>query len=169
MLNLTHGSIALALVAGAFLGRFPRPLQQERPMELGSFSVSLAVQDLEASRAFYEKLGFTQVGGEAKQNWLILRNGTTTIGLFQGMFEQNILTFNPGWNAAAEPLEDFEDVRSLQQRLEVAGVELNRKAELSTSGPASVVLIDPDGNPILLDQHVPSPASWTRERDPRSR
>ncbi len=123
-------------------------------MELGAFSISLAVKDLAASRAFYEKLGFAQVGGDPAQNWLILRNGTTTIGLFQGMFEQNILTFNPGWSSSAEPLENFTDVRELQRRLEAAGLDLIQKADESTTGPASVTLLDPDGNPVLIDQHV---------------
>lgn len=126
-------------------------------MQLGAFSVSLAVKDLAASQAFYEKLDFRVVGGDANQNWLILRNGTTTIGLFHGMFEQNILTFNPGWNADAEALDDFEDVRAIQAKLEERGLELTSKADSSSDGPASFVLVDPDGNPILVDQHVPKP------------
>jgi len=123
-------------------------------MDLGTFSVSLAVNDLAASRAFYEKLGFEEKGGNAAQNWLILRNGTTTIGLFQGMFEQNIMTFNPGWNSDAKKLEKFTDVRELQRRLKAAGLELTSEADESTTGPASLTLADPDGNVILLDQHV---------------
>ncbi|TDJ74547.1 MAG: VOC family protein [Planctomycetota bacterium] len=123
-------------------------------MELGAFSVSLAVKDLAASRAFYEKLGFEEKGGNAAQNWLILRNGTTTIGLFQGMFEENIMTFNPGWNSDAKKLEKFTDVRELQRRLKAAGLELTSEADESTTGPASLTLADPDGNVILLDQHV---------------
>ncbi len=123
-------------------------------MELGAFSISLAVQDLEASRAFYEKFGFETVGGDASQNWLILRNGDHTIGLFQGMFERNILTFNPGWDRNAQKLEDFTDVRDLQRQLKAEGVELQQEADESTTGPASFVAIDPDGNPILVDQHV---------------
>lgn len=126
-------------------------------MELGAFSISLAVKDLEASRAFYQKLGFESVGGDASQNWLILRNGTTTIGLFQGMFERNIMTFNPGWNWQAEPIEAFTDVRAIQKQLKEAGLELQTEADESTTGPASVVLVDPDGNPVLIDQHVDSP------------
>lgn len=122
-------------------------------MELGAFSVSLAVKDLSASRAFYETLGFEQAGGDPAQNWLILRNGTTTIGLFQGMFEQNILTFNPGWSPHAENLEAFTDVRELQAALEAKGVALLSKADSSTEGPASFTLADPDGNVILVDQH----------------
>ena len=123
-------------------------------MNLGAFSISLAVKDIAASRAFYEKLGFEQVMGDPAQNWLILRNGETTIGLFQGMFERNMLTFNPGWNSQAETLEEFEDVREIQQRLKSGGIELTSEADESTTGPASLTLIDPDGNPILIDQHV---------------
>lgn len=127
-------------------------------MELGAFSVSLAVKDLDASRAFYEKLGFEPVGGEASENWLIVRNGTTTIGLFQGMFDRNILTFNPGWAADPEKHpKDFQDVREIQRELESRGVELASQADEATSGPASLTLLDPDGNSILVDQHVPSP------------
>lgn len=125
-------------------------------MELGAFSVSLAVKDLAASRAFYEQLGFSQVGGEPSQNWLILRNGAATLGLFQGMFERNILTFNPGWSPTGEPLASFTDVRELQERLEQEGLEVNPRAA-DGDGPASFVLEDPDGNPILFDQHVARP------------
>lgn len=123
-------------------------------MKLGAFSSSLAVKDLAASRAFYEKLGFVEAGGDATQNWLILRNGDTTIGLFQGMFEKNILTFNPGWDAQAQPVEDFEDVRQIQHQLKANGLTLVSEADPESSGPASITLIDPDGNPILIDQHV---------------
>jgi catechol 2,3-dioxygenase-like lactoylglutathione lyase family enzyme len=123
-------------------------------MNLGTFSTSLAVKDIAASRAFYEKLGFEQVGGDQAQNWLILRNGETTIGLFQGLFDRNMLTFNPGWNSQAETLKDFDDVREIQRRLKSAGLELTSEADESTTGPASLTLIDPDGNPILIDQHV---------------
>jgi len=123
-------------------------------MELGAFSISLAVKDLAASRAFYEKLGFEVFGGDASQNWLILKNGEHTIGLFQGMFERNILTFNPGWDSSAKNLATFTDVRELQRQLKAQGVELAREADESTTGPASIVAVDPDGNPILIDQHV---------------
>ena len=123
-------------------------------MELGAFSVSLAVEDLEASRVFYEKLGFEVVGGDASQNWLILRNGVCTIGLFQGMFERNTLTFNPGWDGEAQPLGSFTDVRELQRQLKAKGVELVSEADENSTGPASLVALDPDGNPILVDQHV---------------
>ena len=125
-------------------------------MQLGAFSVSLAVKDLAASRAFYEALGFRQVGGEPEQNWLILRNGRITIGLFQGMFERNMMTFNPGWNWEAQPVEEYTDVRELQRRLKEAGLQPTVEADESSSGPAHLMLIDPDGNPILLDQHVGS-------------
>jgi catechol 2,3-dioxygenase-like lactoylglutathione lyase family enzyme len=123
-------------------------------MKLGAFSISLAVKDIAASRAFYEKLGFEQVLGDQTQNWLILRNGETTIGLFQGMFERNMLTFNPGWNGRAEPLPKFADIREIQRRLKSSGLTLTSEADESTTGPASLTLIDPDGNPILIDQHV---------------
>ena len=123
-------------------------------MKLGAFSVSLAVKDIAASRAFYEKLGFSEVGGDQSQNWLILRNGDTTIGLFQGMFDKNVLTFNPGWDGQANPVDDFEDVRSIQKKLKDAGVELSSEADSDSTGPASITLVDPDGNPVLIDQHV---------------
>ena len=123
-------------------------------MELGCFSVSLAVKDLDASRQFYVKLGFQVLGGDAAQNWLILRNGDLTIGLFQGMFEKNLLTFNPGWDSNAKKLPSFTDVRELQRRLKEQGVEFQQEADESTTGPASFVIADPDGNPILFDQHV---------------
>jgi catechol 2,3-dioxygenase-like lactoylglutathione lyase family enzyme len=126
----------------------------EHAMPLGTFSVSLAVKDLAASRAFYEKLGFTAVFGEPEQGWQIMRSGTTTIGLFQGMFERNIMTFNPGWDAEAQPLDDYTDVRELQRQLAANGVEFESKADESTTGPASFTVLDPDGNPILVDQHV---------------
>lgn len=123
-------------------------------MKLGAFSVSLSVQDIAASRAFYEKLGFAVVGGEQEQNWLILRNGETTIGLFQGMFEKNCLTFNPGWDSQCNTLSEFEDVRQIQARLRESGVELIETADESTTGPAHITMVDPDGNPVLIDQHV---------------
>ena len=123
-------------------------------MELGAFSISLAVQDLAASRAFYEKFGFEVVGGDASQNWLILRNSGHTIGLFQGMFEKNILTFNPGWDDEALPVGEFTDVRELQRRLKAAGVQMVSEADEDGSGPCSFIVVDPDGNPILVDQHV---------------
>ena len=123
-------------------------------MELGAFSSSLAVRDIEASKQFYEKLGFTVFAGDQSQSWLILRNGDHVIGLFQGMFEKNMLTFNPGWDQNARPLEQFTDVRELQRRLKAQGVPLVAEADEGTTGPASFVVTDPDGNPILFDQHV---------------
>ena len=123
-------------------------------MDLGAFSVSLAVKDIAASRAFYEKLGFQVFGGEQADRWLIMKNGSTLIGLFQGMFEKNMLTFNPGWDADAQPVEGHTDVRTIQQRLIEQGLEPGERADPSTSGPAYLTLTDPDGNPILIDQHV---------------
>ncbi|MBI5361785.1 MAG: VOC family protein [Planctomycetes bacterium] len=126
-------------------------------MHLGNFSVSLNVKDIQASKAFYEKLDFKQVNGNVDQKWVVLQNGTTTIGLFQGMFERNMLTFNPGWTPMKETLNDFQDVRELQQALKARGVELKPEADEATDGPAFFMLVDPDGNPILVDQHVPKP------------
>ena len=124
-------------------------------MDLGNFSVSLAVKDLAASRAFYEKLGFTVFFGEASQKWLIMKNGPNAIiGLFQGMFDKNMLTFNPGWDSSAQPVEDFTDVREIQRRLKEQGVEFAREADESTQGPEYFIVVDPDGNPVLVDQHV---------------
>ena len=123
-------------------------------MKLGAFSISLNVKDLGASRAFYEKLGFAVIGGEADQGWMMMRSGTTTIGLFQGMFDKNMLTFNPGWDAEAQPLAEFDDVRAIQKQLKSNGLELASEADDTGEGPASIVLMDPDGNPILIDQHV---------------
>lgn len=123
-------------------------------MQLGAFSISLAVKDLQASKAFYELLGFRPFGGDPDQNWLILKNGDHVIGLFQDMFERNILTFNPGWDQNAQKLATFTDVRELQRRLKAEGVELLSQADETTTGPASFMVTDPDGNPILVDQHV---------------
>ena len=122
-------------------------------MDLGSFSISLAVQDLATSRDFYEKLGFEAIGGDAQQNWLILRNGNHVLGLFQGMFEENILTFNPGWDEHGKEVDSFTDVREIQRKLKKQGIGLSSEADDSTSGPASIMLSDPDGNQILIDQH----------------
>ncbi len=123
-------------------------------MELGAFSISLSVKDLEASRSFYEKFGFSVFGGDASQNWLILKNGNHVIGLFQGMFEKNILTFNPGWDANAQKLPSFTDIRDLQRKLKAQGLHLVQEADEASTGPASLMAVDPDGNTILLDQHV---------------
>ena len=123
-------------------------------MELGTFSISLAVKDLEASRSFYEKFGFKAFAGDASHNWLILKNGDHVIGLFQGMFDKNILTFNPGWDSNAQKLDTFTDVRELQRQLKAQGVQLMNEADETTTGPASFIAVDPDGNPVLIDQHV---------------
>ena len=122
-------------------------------MDLGAFSVSLAVKDLAASKAFYEKLGFEMMGGQPAENWCILKNGEHVIGLFQGMFEDNILTFNPGWDQSAQNTESFTDVRDLQKQLKAKGLELMSEADEASEGPASLMLQDPDGNTILIDQH----------------
>lgn len=126
-------------------------------MRLGNFSVSLTVKDIAASRAFYEKLGFKMVSGDQAQNWVVMQNGTTKVGLFQGMFERNMLTFNPGWDSDKSTLADFDDVRDLQKELRARGLTPDPAADESTTGPAYLMLTDPDGNPILIDQHVPSP------------
>lgn len=123
-------------------------------MKLGNFSISLAVKDIDASRTFYEKFGFTIFGGNAAQNWLILKNGDHIIGLFKGMFDKNMLTFNPGWDSNANKLDTFADVRELQRQLKAQGVQLATEADETTTGPASFMAIDLDGNPILVDQHV---------------
>ena len=123
-------------------------------MQLGAFSLSLNVQDLEASRAFYEKLGFKNFGGDASQGWLILKNGDCIIGLFKGMFEKNMLTFTPGWDNNAQELASFTDVRELQGQLKAQGIEFQTEADETTTGPAYFLIVDPDGNPILVDQHV---------------
>jgi lactoylglutathione lyase len=130
------------------------PSLQGENMQLGTFSISLAVKDIEASRAFYEKFGFKAFAGNASQNWLILKNGDHVIGLFQGMFEKNTLTFNPGWDSNARKVESFTDVRELQRQLKAQGVKLVVEADEQTTGPASLMAFDPDGNPILVDQHV---------------
>lgn len=122
-------------------------------MELGNFSISLAVKDIEASRSFYEKFGFKVFMGDAAQNWLILKNGDHVIGLFQGMFEKNIMTFNPGWDSNGQNLPSFTDVRELQRQLKAKGVKLQTEADENTTGPASFMAVDPDGNQILVDQH----------------
>lgn len=123
-------------------------------MELGNFSISLAVKDIAASKAFYEDLGFTAFGGDTGQGWMIMTSPTCVIGLFQGMLERNTLTFNPGWDAKGQTLDSFTDVREIQKRLKARGVELVNEVDETTTGPASFTVIDPDGNPILIDQHV---------------
>lgn len=156
-LRIALASALLGAAAAAALSPSLRTPVDDSKFELGAFSVSLAVKDLKASRAFYEKLGFAVAGGVQEQNWLILRSGTTTIGLFQGMFEKNSLTFNPGWGPEAKPLECFTDVREIQTRLEEAGLEPDPRADPESDGTAFFALVDPDGNPVLVDQHVPKP------------
>lgn len=123
-------------------------------MELGAFSVSLTVSNIRTSREFYEKLGFLAIGGDVADKWLIMKNGSTVIGLFEGMFERNTLTFNPGWSADAQPLDAFTDIREIQAKLKEQGIEVASEADEFGTGPASLMILDPDGNPILIDQHV---------------
>ena len=156
-LALAVAVLAIATVAVAAASSETKDTGAPTPMELGNFSVSLTVKDIKTSRAFYEKLGFKSIGGNEAQRWLILRNGPAIVGLFQGMFEKNIMTFNPGWTTDGTPLAAFEDVRDLQKRLETSGITLTTKADPASTGPASFTLSDPDGNMILVDQHVPKP------------
>ena len=123
-------------------------------MKLGAFSISLSVKDIIVSKEFYEKLGFEVFAGQLEKNYLIMKNGETLVGLFQGMFENNILTFNPGWDQNACPLENFDDVRAIQKELKTKGIKLEKEADETTTGPASFTVFDPDGNAILIDQHV---------------
>jgi len=151
-------AVVLALVAlvGASAVRLSIATEHKR-MELGNFSVSLAVKDIKASKAFYEKLDFKVVGGNLDQNWIVLQNGSARIGLFQGMFDKNILTFNPGWTTDKQTLPDFMDVRELQRTLKARGLTLATEADETTDGPAHFTVTDPDGNSLLVDQHVPRP------------
>ena len=156
-------AVAAVLLCGAALATEPpqnptHNAETGATMQLGTFSVSLAVKDLAASRAFYAKLGFEPVGGDPAQNWQILQSGEVTIGLFQGMFEKNIMTFNPGWDDEKNALEDFEDVREIQARLKDAGVELLVETDPDGTGIGHIVLADPDGNQIMFDQHVAAPS-----------
>jgi lactoylglutathione lyase len=147
--------LAHILLSGLILAAATRapPPAAPGPMTLGNFSVSLTVRDIGAAKAFYEKLGFVQIGGDPAQNWVIMKNGTTNIGLFQGMFPRNLLTFNPGWDHDGRPTGAFEDVRSLQRRLRAAGLDVGAPID-TAAGPASFTVTDPDGNPILFDQHL---------------
>jgi catechol 2,3-dioxygenase-like lactoylglutathione lyase family enzyme len=129
-------------------------IERESTMKLGAFSISLSVKDIHASKEFYEHLGFHVFAGDIGKNYLILKNENSLIGLFQGMFENNILTFNPGWDENANTLEHFDDVREIQRKLKEKGIKPETEADESTTGPASFILLDPDGNPILVDQHV---------------
>ncbi len=153
---------ALALFGASFgaLGAGNAPPTQateNRTMDLGNFSISLAVKDIRASKAFYEKLDFKEVGGKLEQNWIVLQNGAARIGLFQGMFDKNIMTFNPGWTKDKETMKEFQDVRELQRTLKARGLKMAIEADEATEGPAYFQLTDPDGNTLLFDQHVPSP------------
>jgi catechol 2,3-dioxygenase-like lactoylglutathione lyase family enzyme len=150
------GAMALTCLVGTSKAQSTQGAD-EKSLELGNFSVSLAVKDIKASIAFYQKLGFKQVGGKLEQNWIVLQNGTARIGLFQGMFAKNILTFNPGWTKDKETMTDFQDVRELQQTLKARGLTIATEADVTTKGPAYFELTDPDGNALLFDQHVPSP------------
>ena len=155
---LTSATLA-GLAVAALMTTLPADKQTktDEPVQLGNFSVSLTVKDIKASKAFYEKLDFKQVSGKLEQNWVVLQNGTTKIGLFQGMFEKNSLTFNPGWDNEKKTLKEFQDVRELQRILKQRGIQLETEADESSEGPAFFSFADPDGNPILVDQHVPKP------------
>lgn len=150
------GALALVAVFGATATR-PSLAAENKPMELGNFSVSFTVKDIRASKAFYEKLDFKEVAGKLEQNWIVLQNGNVRIGLFQGMFDKNMLTFNPGWSKDKETLKDFQDVRELQRTLKARGLKMSVEADETTQGPAFFKLTDPDGNTLLFDQHVASP------------
>jgi predicted enzyme related to lactoylglutathione lyase len=156
-IRLLAGGMIFVCVAVASMARFTQAAE-EKSLELGNFSVSLAVKDIKASMAFYQKLDFKQVGGNLEQNWVVLQNGSARIGLFQGMFDKNILTFNPGWTKNRETLSDFQDVRELQRALKARGLTLAPEADEKTKGPAYFQVTDPDGNTLLIDQHVPSPS-----------
>jgi lactoylglutathione lyase len=154
-LHTRRAALTLAAAAMPALSQSPKTAQPGgAPMELGAFSISLAVKDLAASRQFYEKFGFTAFTGDPSKNWLIMKNGDHVIGLFQGMFDKNILTFNPGWDSNAQKLAAFTDVRELQRQLKAQGVHLLQEADENTTGPASFIAVDPDGNQIFVDQHV---------------
>ena len=161
MTRLFMGLLVCCL-AGVLMGQgtnsAPTKTSGEGAIRLGNFSISLAVKDIAKSREFYEKLGFKVSGGDQAKNWLILQNETATIGLFQGMFDKNIMTFNPGWDRSKKTLPDFDDVRDVQKKLKASGLTLTTEADETTTGPASLTFVDPDGNTILVDQHVPKPA-----------
>ncbi len=156
-IRLLVGAMVLICVADATATRSIQAAEEKR-LELGNFSVSLAVKNIKASMAFYQKLDFKQVGGNLEQNWVVLQSGTARIGLFQGMFEKNILTFNPGWNKDKKTLTDFQDVRELQRVLMARGLTIAPEADVTTKGPAYFEVTDPDGNTLLIDQHVSSPS-----------
>ena len=151
------GAMALFVALGACAAPSTQADKEMKAMDLGNFSISLAVKDIRASKAFYEKLDFKEVGGNLEQNWVVLRNGAARIGLFQGMFDKNIMTFNPGWTKDKETMKDFQDVRELQRILKARGLTMAPEADETTEGPAYFQVTDPDGNTLLFDQHVPSP------------
>ncbi len=150
------GALALTAIIGVTTAWSSQTVEK-KPLELGNFSVSLAVKDIKASKAFYEKLDFKVVGGKLEQNWIVLQNGAVTIGLFQGMFDKNIMTFNPGWTKDKQTLTDFQDVRDLQRTLKARGLKIATEADETKAGPAHFIITDPDGNPLMFDQHVPHP------------
>lgn len=155
-----HSPLARALILAAMVAWASPGVAQtadSKPMELGNFTVSLTVNDIRASKAFYEKLDFRQVGGKLEQNWVVMQNGSVKIGLFQGMFSKNMLTFNPGWSNTKQPLTDFQDVREMQRTLKARGLTIAHEANEATQGPAYFKLTDPDGNELLFDQYVDSP------------
>ena len=149
-------SITIVTAAGTAAAQ-STPASEKKPMDLGNFSVSLNVKDIKASKAFYEKFDFKMVAGKLEQNWIVLQSGNARIGLFQGMFDKNIMTFNPGWTKDKETLKDFQDVRELQRTLKARGLTIAPEADEKTEGPAYFKVTDPDGNTLLFDQHVPSP------------
>jgi uncharacterized glyoxalase superfamily protein PhnB len=150
------GAVAVMALIGTSTAK-PTQMKDAKTMELGNFSLSLTVKDIKKSKAFYEQLDFKVVGGKLEENWIVLQNGNARIGLFQGMFEHNIMTFNPGWTADKKTLTNFQDVRELQHTLKARGLKMSVEADESTTGPAHFMLTDPDGNAILFDQHVASP------------
>ena len=150
------GALTWSAIAAATSTSFPQA-KEKKPMELGSFTLCLLVKDIKASKEFYEKLDFKQVSGKLEQKWVVLKNGNTKIGLFQGLIDKNLMTFNPGQTSDKETLKDFADVRELQHAFKERGIELKTEADETTKGPASMSLTDPDGNEILFDQYVDSP------------
>ena len=150
------GALALIAIVGTTTARSTQA-KEKKTMELGNFSVSLTVKDIKVSKAFYEKLDFKEVAGKLEENWIVLQNGNARIGLFQGMLDKNIMTFNPGWTKDKETLKDFQDVRELQRTLKARGITMTTEADETTEGPAYFMVADPDGNTLLFDQHVPSP------------
>jgi len=157
-LGLVNSRISAILASDKYKktsGKLPvQTIKTENNMKLGALSISLNVKDINASKQFYENLGFKVFGGDITQNWLIMKNGNSIVGLFQGMFEKNMLTFNPGWDQNASKLENYDDVREIQKRLKEKGIKLQMEADEKTTGPASFIVIDPDGNPVLFDQHI---------------